>query len=65
MHPESEVQMTKHLCAGMIEMRKKGETYCLHVEGMETAFLRPGWIEYEFTARSFKVIGSFASRTIR
>lgn len=65
MHPESEVQMAKHLCAGMIEMRKKGEAHCLHVEGLETAYARPGWIEYEFTSRQFKVTGSFASRTIR
>jgi len=65
MHPESEVQMAKHLCAGMVEMRKKGEAHCLHVEGLETAYARPGWIEYEFTSRSFKVTGSFASRTIR
>lgn len=65
MHAESEVQMAKHLCAGMIEMRKKGEAHCLHVEGLETAFARPGWIEYEFTSRTFKVTGSFASRTIR
>jgi KaiC/GvpD/RAD55 family RecA-like ATPase len=64
MHPESEVQMAKHLCAGMIEMRKKGEAYCLHVEGLETAFARPGWVEYEFSNRSFKVTGSFASRSI-
>jgi KaiC/GvpD/RAD55 family RecA-like ATPase len=65
MHPESEVQMAKHLCAGMIEMRKKGEAHCLHVEGLETAYARPGWIEYEFNSRQFKVTGSFASRTIR
>jgi KaiC/GvpD/RAD55 family RecA-like ATPase len=65
MHPESEVQMAKHLCAGMIEMRKKGEAHCLHVEGLETAYARPGWIEYEFTSRQFRVTGSFASRTIR
>jgi KaiC/GvpD/RAD55 family RecA-like ATPase len=65
MHPDSEVQMAKHLCAGMIEMRKKGEAHCLHVEGLETAYARPGWIEYEFTARQFRVTGSFASRTIR
>lgn len=64
MHAESEVQMAKHLCAGMIEMRKKGEAYCLHVEGLETAFPRPGWIEYEFTSKAFRVTGSFASRTI-
>jgi KaiC/GvpD/RAD55 family RecA-like ATPase len=65
MHPDSEVQMAKHLCAGMIEMRKKGEAHCLHVEGLETAYARPGWIEYEFTSRQFRVTGSFASRTIR
>lgn len=65
MHPESEIQMAKHLCAGMIEMRKKGEAHCLHVEGLETAYARPGWIEYEFNSRQFKVTGSFASRTIR
>lgn len=65
MHADSEVQMAKHLCAGMVEMRKKGEAYCLHVEGLETAYARPGWIEYEFAQRSFKVTGSFASRTIR
>jgi KaiC/GvpD/RAD55 family RecA-like ATPase len=64
MHPDSEVQMAKHLCAGMIEMRKKGEAYCLHVEGLETAFTRPGWVEYEFSNKSFKVTGSFASRSI-
>lgn len=64
MHAESEVQMAKHLCAGMVEMRKKGEAYCLHVEGLETAFPRPGWIEYEFTSKAFRVTGSFASRTI-
>lgn len=64
MHPEAEVQMAKHLCAGMIEMRKKGEVYALHVEGLETAFARPGWVEYEFSSRSFKVTGSFASRSI-
>ena len=64
MHPEAEVQMAKHLCAGMIEMRKKGEAYCLHVEGLETAYTRPGWVEYEFSSRSFKVTGSFASRSI-
>jgi KaiC/GvpD/RAD55 family RecA-like ATPase len=65
MHADAEVQMAKHLCAGMVELRKKGEAHCLHVEGLETAYARPGWIEYEFTSRSFKVTGSFASRTIR
>lgn len=65
MHAEAEVQMAKHLCAGMIELRKKGEAHCLHVEGLETAFARPGWVEYEFTSRSFKVTGSFASAAIR
>lgn len=65
MHLESEVQLAKHLCAGMIEMRKKGESYHLHVEGLETAFARPGWVEYEFNSRSLKVTGSFASRSIR
>jgi KaiC/GvpD/RAD55 family RecA-like ATPase len=64
MHPESEVQMAKHLCAGMLEMRKKGEVYAFHVEGLETAYPRPGWVEYEFSSRSFKVTGGFASRTI-
>lgn len=64
MHPESEVQMAKHLCAGMIEMRKKGEAHCLHIEGLETSFVRPGWIEYVSSPRSFKVTGSFASRSI-
>jgi KaiC/GvpD/RAD55 family RecA-like ATPase len=64
MHPESEVQMAKHLCAGMVELRKKGEVYALHVEGLETAFPRPGWVEYEFSPRSFKVTGGFASRSI-
>jgi KaiC/GvpD/RAD55 family RecA-like ATPase len=64
MHPESEVQMAKHLCAGMIEMRKKGEVYALHVEGLETAYPKPGWVEYEFGAHSFKLTGSFASRSI-
>lgn len=65
MHAESEVQMAKHLCAGMVEMRKKGEQFCLHIDGLETAVPRPGWIEYEFSQRSFKVTGSFASRAIR
>jgi KaiC/GvpD/RAD55 family RecA-like ATPase len=64
MHPEAEVQMAKHLCAGMLELRKKGEVYALHVEGLETAYPKPGWVEYEFGPRSFKVTGSFASRTI-
>ena len=65
MHADSEVQLAKHLCAGMIEMRKKGESYHLHVEGLETAFPRPGWVEYEFNHRSLRVTGSFASRAIR
>jgi KaiC/GvpD/RAD55 family RecA-like ATPase len=65
MHPESEVQLAKHLCAGMVEMRKKGETYLLHIEGLDTAFARPGWVEYEFNNRSFRLVGSFASRSIR
>jgi KaiC/GvpD/RAD55 family RecA-like ATPase len=65
MHPESEVQLAKHLCAGMVEMRKKGETYLLHIEGLETTVARPGWVEYEFTSRSLKLTGSFAAKAIR
>lgn len=64
MHPDSEVQMAKHVCGGMLELRKKGEAHCLHVEGLETSVARPGWIEYEATARAFKLTGSFAARTI-
>jgi KaiC/GvpD/RAD55 family RecA-like ATPase len=64
MHAESEVHMAKHLCAGMVEMRKKGEAHCLHVDGLETAYARPGWVEYEFSPRTFRVTGSFASRSI-
>lgn len=64
MHTETEVQMAKHLCAGMVELRKKGDVHALHVEGLETTVPRPGWIEYEFAPRSFRVTGSFAARVI-
>ncbi len=65
MHSEPEVQMAKHVCAGMLELRKKGEIQALHIEGLETTVARPGWIEYEFTPRLFKVTGGFATRYIR
>lgn len=65
MHPESEVQMAKHVCASMIEMRKKRDSLCLHVEGLETTVPKPGWVEYDFSPRSFRVTGGFAARTIR
>ena len=45
MHTESEVQMAKSVCAGMIEMRKKADALHLHIEGLETSVPRPGWIE--------------------
>ncbi|HET6398300.1 MAG TPA: hypothetical protein VFH47_01955 [Candidatus Thermoplasmatota archaeon] len=64
MHPEQEVQLAKHLCTGMVELRRKGETLHLRVEGHETTFLRPGWVEYEFSSRSFRLTGSFACRSI-
>lgn len=65
MHTEAEVQMAKHLCAGMVEMRKKGDTHALHIEGLETAFPRPGWIEYDVSPRGLRLTGSFAQRTIQ
>lgn len=63
MHSETDVQMAKHLCAGMLELRKKGDAHVLRVEGLETT-VRTGWIEYEFTPRTFRLTGSFATRTI-
>jgi KaiC/GvpD/RAD55 family RecA-like ATPase len=65
MHTEAEVQMAKHLCAGMVEMRKKGDAHALHIEGLETAFPRPGWIEYDVSPRGLRLTGSFAQRTIQ
>ena len=65
MHTESEVQMAKSVCAGMLELRKKGDALYLHIEGLETSVAKPGWIEYELGARGFRVTGSFATKTIR
>jgi hypothetical protein len=64
MHPDAEVQMAKHLCGGMLELRRKGNVDCLHIEGLETTVARPGWIDFEVTPRAFKLTGSFAARTI-
>lgn len=64
MHPDAEVQMAKHLCAGMLELRRKGNTDCLHIEGLETTVARPGWIDFEASHRGFRLTGSFAARTI-
>ena len=64
MHTDSEVQMAKHVCGGMVELRKKGDVHGLHLEGLETTVARPGWIEYEATSRGFRLTGSFAARTI-
>ncbi len=64
MHAEHDVQMAKHVCGGMVELRRKGDIDALHVEGLETTVPRPGWVEYEATARSFRLTGSFSTRTI-
>lgn len=65
MHPESDVQMAKHLSSGILELRKKGEARALRVEGLETSYPRAGWIEYEFSTHSFRLTGGFSARTIR
>lgn len=65
MHTDSEVQMAKSVCAGMLELRKKGDALYLHIEGLETSVAKPGWIEYELNSRGFRVTGSFATKTIR
>lgn len=65
MHADAEVQMAKHLCTGMLEFRRKGEAHILRVEGLETRYRTPGWVEYDFTPKSFKVTGSFAAKAIK
>lgn len=64
MHPDSEVQMVKHLVDGLIELRNDQGKTLLHVEGAGTSDSR-GWVEYRLAENAFEITGSFAAGRIR
>lgn len=64
MHPDSDVQMFKHLVDGVIEMKTENSRFLLRAEGIGLTEDR-GWVEYRFTEQSVELIGSFAAGRIR
>jgi KaiC/GvpD/RAD55 family RecA-like ATPase len=64
MHPESEVQMVKHLVDGIIELKNDQGKLLLHVDGIGSADSR-GWVEYRADDGAFEVTGSFSAGRIR
>ena len=65
MHPESDVQLFKHLMDGAIEMKedeREARTY-LRVQGLTEVKTR-NWIEYSYE-KGFNIIGTYGTGRIR
>ena len=59
-----DLQAIKHLCGGMVELRRRNESCALRIEGLVTSVARPGWIDYLATPTIFTLTGSFATKMI-
>lgn len=64
MHQPSEVQMIKHLCQGVIEMKKEEGQGRLHLEGLDAPEVQ-GWVDYEVTRSTIELTGSITAGRIK
>jgi len=64
MHADADVQAFKHLCHGIIEVKRDGDRHLLRVEGLG-APPEIGWTEYRFDEANVEITGSFSGGRIR